>query len=173
MTAVPPGQAPGTAPGSAFGSAFGSASGSASGSLIACPGCGYPAHPDDQFCESCGRPHPARAPREPGSSSAKAARCVDCGSTSIAEDGFCDRCGLRQPTGREHVEDVLTAPDGRVAAAGVSDVGRRRRRNEDAFALAAHPAAVCAVVCDGVATAPGSDQASRVAAETGAAALAR
>ncbi|MFI0354559.1 PP2C family protein-serine/threonine phosphatase [Actinomadura sp. 9N407] len=60
-----------------------------------------------------------------------------------------------------------------VRAAGVSDLGHRRNRNEDAIAMAALPRTVCAVVCDGVASAPGSDQAAQVAADTGAATLVR
>ncbi|TDD65982.1 protein phosphatase [Actinomadura darangshiensis] len=47
----------------------------------------------------------------------------------------------------------------------------RRSRNEDAFALAALPAGACAVVCDGVATAPGSEEASRRAADAAVAVL--
>ncbi|MEV3921088.1 PP2C family protein-serine/threonine phosphatase [Actinomadura coerulea] len=86
--------------------------------------------------------------------------CVDCGGGAVGADGYCEQCGLRQPSGREHVE----AEAGRFGAA-VSDLGLRRGRNEDAFALAALPAGVCAVVCDGVATAPGSEEASRLAAE--------
>ncbi|MFC5180487.1 PP2C family serine/threonine-protein phosphatase [Actinomadura harenae] len=145
-----------------------------------CPDCGEPVQPGDRFCERCGRERPA-APGRPGAH--VTGRCVDCGAVAVDAEGYCCRCGLRQPTGREHREDVLSGPDGRVAAAGVSDVGRRRRRNEDAFALSTvelstvplstDPPVVCAVVCDGVATAPGSDEASRVAAETGAAVLAR
>ncbi|MEV5576672.1 protein phosphatase 2C domain-containing protein [Spirillospora sp. NPDC052269] len=151
-----------------------------------CPTCGDPVQPTDQFCERCGRERPGatgRAAARPGGRAAARAdgraaghgpdpaRCVDCGALDIDEDGYCGRCGLRQPTGREHMEIALTGPDGYVAAAGVSDVGRRRRRNEDAFAMSLLPAAVCAVVCDGVATAPGSDEASRVAADTGATVL--
>ncbi|WP_141579433.1 PP2C family serine/threonine-protein phosphatase [Actinomadura sp. WMMA1423] len=86
--------------------------------------------------------------------------CVDCGGGAIGADGYCEQCGLRQPSGREHVE----AEAGGLGAA-VSDLGLRRGRNEDAFALAPLPAGVCAVVCDGVATAPGSEEASRLAAE--------
>ncbi|MEU8124525.1 protein phosphatase 2C domain-containing protein [Spirillospora sp. NPDC049024] len=92
--------------------------------------------------------------------------CVDCGGGTIGADGYCEQCGLRQPSGREHVE----AEAGRFGAA-VSDLGLRRSRNEDAFALAALPAGVCAVVCDGVATAPGSEEASRLAAEAALAVL--
>ncbi|MFC6880323.1 MULTISPECIES: PP2C family protein-serine/threonine phosphatase [Actinomadura] len=103
--------------------------------------------------------------------------CADCGGHAISADGYCDQCGLRQPNGREHVEIELAAPGGAVPApiraAGVTDRGLRRSRNEDAFAVATLSDQVCAVVCDGVASAPGSEEASRIAAETGAAVLAR
>ncbi|MFA1540438.1 PP2C family protein-serine/threonine phosphatase [Actinomadura monticuli] len=58
-----------------------------------------------------------------------------------------------------------------TAGAAVSDAGLRRRRNEDAFAIAALPRGACAVVCDGVATAPGSEEASRRAADAAVAVL--
>ena len=87
-------------------------------------------------------------------------------------DGYCDACLHLQPTGRDHVV-VRTA-----RASGVSDVGHRHRRNEDAMAVrvvaeeAEHGAGtVCAVVCDGVSSSPRSDEASRVTAETGAGVL--
>lgn len=88
-------------------------------------------------------------------------------------DGYCDACLHLQPTGRDHVV-VRTA-----RASGVSDVGHRHRRNEDAMAVrivaedAEHGAGtVCAVVCDGVSSSPRSDEASLVTAETGAGVLA-
>ncbi|MEU8802497.1 protein phosphatase 2C domain-containing protein [Spirillospora sp. NPDC048819] len=93
--------------------------------------------------------------------------CADCGGGAVGGDGYCEECGFRQPSGREHVEAELGG-----FAAAVSDLGLRRGRNEDAFALAALPAGACAVVCDGVATAPGSEEASRLAADAAAAVLA-
>ncbi|MDL4813298.1 PP2C family protein-serine/threonine phosphatase [Actinomadura opuntiae] len=99
------------------------------------------------------------------------AACGDCGSWAVAADGFCEACGLRQPSGHEHVEAELVV-DGRSAlGAGISDLGLRRSRNEDAFALAALPHGACGVVCDGVATAPGSEEAARAAAQTASAVL--
>ncbi|MGC4953821.1 PP2C family protein-serine/threonine phosphatase [Actinomadura citrea] len=112
------------------------------------------------------RPDPRTPPAGPGGGIAAGSACVDCGSGAVGADGYCEQCGLRQPSGREHVE----AEAGRFGAA-VSDLGLRRSRNEDAFALAALPAGVCAVVCDGVATAPGSEEASRLAAEAALAVL--
>ncbi|MGI5418152.1 PP2C family protein-serine/threonine phosphatase [Actinomadura luteofluorescens] len=113
------------------------------------------------------REQPPSAPQaDPGEGTAAGGACVDCGVGAVDADGYCEQCGLRQPSGREHVE----AEAGRSGAA-VSDLGLRRSRNEDAFALAELPAGVCAVVCDGVATAPGSEEASRLAAEAALAVL--
>jgi serine/threonine protein phosphatase PrpC len=147
----------------------------------------------------------------------------------VDAEGYCERCGLRQPTGRDHAELELAG-----GAAGVTDRGLRRARNEDAMALLPaaerHPpggvpkavpagvpeavpageptasattgeataptatgaatataavsaeaatarvlagGAVVAVVCDGVGSSPRADEASAVAVETAAAALAR
>ncbi|MFG2090932.1 MULTISPECIES: protein phosphatase 2C domain-containing protein [unclassified Spirillospora] len=155
-----------------------------------CRTCGEPVHEDDRFCERCGRPDPTTGdwspPPEttvppdsaPGAGAALAADpeaghaagkgvCTDCGDGAVGTDGYCEQCGFRQPSGREHVEAELGG-----FAAAVSDLGLRRGRNEDAFALAALPAGACAVVCDGVASAPGSEEASRVAADAAAAVLA-
>jgi serine/threonine protein phosphatase PrpC len=71
--------------------------------------------------------------------------------------------------GRDHVESVLDDPgEPAPAAAGVSDRGHHRRRNEDSFALgrcrtADGRPAVMAVVADGVASVPGGDVASSTA----------
>ncbi|WP_433475778.1 PP2C family protein-serine/threonine phosphatase [Spirillospora sp. CA-142024] len=119
------------------------------------------------------RPDRRRAPAPtaetaPGTGDAAGAetRCGDCGAAAIGADGYCGQCGFRQPSGREHVEE-----EAGLFGAAVSDVGLRRSRNEDAFALAALPAGACAVVCDGVATAPGSEEASRLAADSAVAVL--
>jgi serine/threonine protein phosphatase PrpC len=84
------------------------------------------------------------------------------------------------PAGTDHAEETLDLPDGTgeggpVLAAGVTDRGHRRRRNEDAFALvrADTPegtATVVAVVCDGVASVPGGATASRTACDVAVAA---
>nr|WP_289008382.1 protein phosphatase 2C domain-containing protein [uncultured Thermomonospora sp.] len=93
------------------------------------------------------------------------APCVECGAAEISEDGYCERCGVRQPSGREHLEIEI------AGAAGVSDRGLRYRRNEDAMAVATAAGKVIAVVCDGVSSAPRPEEASKVAADTGAAML--
>ncbi|TDC97047.1 protein phosphatase 2C domain-containing protein [Actinomadura sp. 7K507] len=128
--------------------------------------CGEPVNEHDRFCEECGRPDPTTAD-DPTPAPTTRGVCTDCGGRDVGADGYCGMCGLRQPSGREHVEAELGG-----AAAAVSDLGLRRGRNEDAFALAALPGGACAVVCDGVATAPGSEEASRLAADAAAAVLA-
>jgi serine/threonine protein phosphatase PrpC len=81
----------------------------------------------------------------------------------MTDEGYCEQCGHKAPSGRDHVEIDLGS------LAGVTDRGRRHRRNEDAMALAgthtpAGPAAL-AVVCDGVSTSHRPDDASLAAAE--------
>lgn len=136
-----------------------------------CPVCDTPVMAGDAYCEACG--HGLSAPS-----------CTACGAPAVDAEGYCERCGLRQPTGRDHVELELAG-----GAAGVTDKGLRRTRNEDAMALLPaaerHPpvgeatarvlarGAVVAVVCDGVGSSPRADEASAVAVETAAAALAR
>ncbi|MGK5557262.1 protein phosphatase 2C domain-containing protein, partial [Actinomadura kijaniata] len=149
--------------------------------VVVCGACGEPLDARDRFCEGCGEP---RSPRRPVPASLVVheprdppRHCVDCGAAGV-DDGFCETCGLRQPGGRERVEIELAAPvtgpaRGPARAAGVSDVGLRRDRNEDALAMASLPGTVCAVVCDGVASAPGSERAAITAAETGARVLTR
>ncbi|WP_233358863.1 PP2C family serine/threonine-protein phosphatase [Thermomonospora amylolytica] len=129
-----------------------------------CPDCGDPVLPHHGFCESCGIPLRGVPPAAPPPGPQRPAGCAECGSTEIS-DGFCGQCGLRQPSGREHVET------GTAAAAGISDRGHRHSRNEDAMAVAEAAGRVIAVVCDGVSSAPRPEDASQIAAETGAAML--
>ncbi|GAB2911267.1 protein phosphatase 2C domain-containing protein [Nonomuraea sp. N2-4H] len=121
----------------------------------ACPVCDMSVMPGDSYCEACG--HPLGSPT-----------CASCGAAAVDADGYCERCGLRQPTGRDHAELVL--PGG---AAALTDKGLRRARNEDAVALLEAGGSVVTVVCDGVGSSPRADEASAVAVETAAAALAR
>ncbi len=73
--------------------------------------------------------------------------CQSCGEGHVA-DGYCDVCGSKARDPRDHyVEEPATW------VAGVCDIGRRHRRNEDAVALYAQPeprSFAVLVVCDGV-----------------------
>ncbi|WP_157548826.1 PP2C family serine/threonine-protein phosphatase [Nonomuraea candida] len=121
----------------------------------ACPVCEAPVVAGDAYCEACG--HALGGPA-----------CVSCRTAAVDAEGYCERCGMRQPTGRDHAEVVLGS-----GAAAVTDKGLRRARNEDAVALLEADGSVVAVVCDGVGSSPRADEASAVAVETAAAALAR
>lgn len=115
-----------------------------------CQACGETTIADASFCEACGADLVAAAPSgEP---------CVSCGAHAVDGD-YCLECGHRQPDPHDHVE----VTDGRVA--GVSDVGHRHHRNEDAMALADLGDALVAVVCDGVSTTDNPHAASQGAAD--------
>jgi serine/threonine protein phosphatase PrpC len=120
-----------------------------------CPACDVPVYPGEGFCEACGHRLDTPVPH-----------CASCGAKAISEDGYCEHCGLKQPDGSDHVETEITG------AAGVSDRGLRHSRNEDAMALAGTGDGVAVVVCDGVSSSSRPEEASRIAADTGAAALA-
>ncbi|WP_239137545.1 PP2C family protein-serine/threonine phosphatase [Sphaerisporangium rufum] len=126
--------------------------------MSACPACGTGVLAGESFCERCGHDL---------SAAVTAAACAACGSAAVGADGYCENCGMLQPSGRDHVETDLPG------LAGVSDRGRRHSRNEDAMALAAAPAALLAVVCDGVSTSARPDEASQAAADTAAGVLAK
>lgn len=88
------------------------------------------------------------------------AACHQCGDGHY-EDGYCDNCGAKQPDPRDHFGE---APQPWVA--GVCDIGRRHRRNEDAMALFADAAPLSfagLVVCDGVSNTTDSHVASLAA----------
>ncbi len=82
-----------------------------------CPVCQTQVMAGDAYCEACG--HALTSPS-----------CTACGAPAVDAEGYCEHCGLRQPTVRDHAELEL---DG--GAAGVTDKGLRRARNEDAMAL--------------------------------------
>lgn len=123
---------------------------------IVCRSCGISATAGDRFCELCGATLADAGPATP---------CVACGDPgSQISDGYCRSCGTRQPVARDSMEDVTAAGD----VAAVSDRGRRRPRNEDAFAIASTPSGrVVAVISDGVSSTRDADQASQRAVEAG------
>jgi serine/threonine protein phosphatase PrpC len=145
-------------------------------------------------------PGPAAAPpgtdddHDPGHG-AGGRPCAACGEGTIADDGFCDDCGRpATPHGSGPAEGpptgayplVVDDPDGLgydpddrdhaeravEGAAAVTDIGRVRAANEDAFGLIRLPLAeggadlVAGIVCDGVGSVPGSAAASAVACAT-------
>ena len=109
-------------------------------------------------------PTPAPEPEDHGT-------CAACGGAYDA-DGWCTQCGERRPDPRHHFS---AAPSSRVAA--VCDRGLRHTSNEDAMAVWAEtgapdrPDRAALVVCDGVSSAPRSDEASLAAANAAVAAL--
>jgi serine/threonine protein phosphatase PrpC len=126
----------------------------------ACPDCGEAITPPGRFCEACGRDLSAPAVAV---GTAGAVACPGCGSSQISTDGYCDQCGMKARSGRDHAELDLGG------LAGVTDLGRRHPRNEDAMALATADtpsgAVAIAVVCDGVSTSDRPDEASLAGAE--------
>lgn len=137
--------------------------------IAICPSCRVEVGVDDCYCEECGHqlgPDGAAAIVAPAG---LADCCAACGEAPSGEpDGYCGVCGIRQPA----PDDRREAVDRSVAA--VTDRGRRRPRNEDAFAVATTAGGrVLAVVCDGVSTTMNSDQASTAAAGAALAALQR
>lgn len=142
-----------------------------------CPSCGEPGEPGDRFCEACGTALPATEGPPPAAREEPAARPVTAqaaapgatedGPATVAQAGADDPHGLGydpdDPAEREHAEHSVPG------AAAVTDVGLLRPANEDAYGLARLPLAgagpdlVVGVVCDGVASVPGSAAASAVA----------
>lgn len=112
---------------------------------------------EDRFCEACGTP---RAPEPAETQQRGAVACHGCGAPFAAReaDGYCSVCGVREQPPPARIEIDL------AVAAAVSDQGRRRRRNEDAFHLERYDDGVVAVVCDGVGTSASADLAAQSAA---------
>lgn len=132
---------------------------------VLCPACGAVGDAEAKFCEVCGssmsgtvaepEPAPAQAVAPPSRP------CARCGGT-VAPDGYCEECGAPAMSERDHFE---ISPSTTVG--GVCDRGIVHARNEDAMALDIVEGVTAIVVCDGVSTAPLSDEAS-LAASTAA-----
>lgn len=127
-----------------------------------CAACGEGTIADDGFCDDCGRPAPGAGRDTAGGGPLTAEQHL--GGRSAALD---DAEGLGyDPDDRDHAERAVEG------AAAVTDVGRVRAANEDAFGLVRLPLAdagtdlVVGIVCDGVASVPGSAAASAVACAT-------
>jgi serine/threonine protein phosphatase PrpC len=93
--------------------------------------------------------------------------CAACGEPLSPSDRYCEGCGEPTELGALTLDSNGREEEDEGAVAAVSDIGRVRRRNEDAYALAVEGSRRAAVVCDGVATTSESglaaEAASRVA----------
>lgn len=96
--------------------------------------------------------------------------CRRCESPVFHDELYCEACGLKvshDPEPSAGLPAPMPAERDTTdlgAMAGITDRGRRRLRNEDAFAIAAADHRFIAAVCDGVASTANPDQASREAA---------
>jgi serine/threonine protein phosphatase PrpC len=140
----------------------------AAGPTQACPACGEPNAPDANFCEACGAAvdsGPATAETAPAATLVPNAQaCTQCGG-AIDADGYCTSCGMRA------LEPV--AVDSRGTFAYATHRGRRKKRNEDAGALAATAEGYpVLVVSDGVSVSPNPHLASAAAVAAAAESLA-
>jgi serine/threonine protein phosphatase PrpC len=149
---------------------------------LPCPVCCAATVVGDAFCESCGAslgpetgaapaaaalershhlaPHKFADPDEPAADEQKRA-CAECAGT-VEPDGYCGVCGAKATSDRDHWEERPTSWVGATCDRGV-----RHARNEDAMAAAAEetPGSFASLVtCDGVTSAPRSDEASLAAA---------
>jgi serine/threonine protein phosphatase PrpC len=142
-----------------------------------CPSCGWPAGPEDNFCEACRTDLRLTPPSQPsgpalalpsvhtvvsGGGNGHSERCPFCPGATVSADGYCESCGRKLPADADHTEFDLGL------LAGVTDRGLRHARNEDAMALATVQLATglvaVAAVCDGVSGSPRPQDASRAAA---------
>ncbi|HEU4998214.1 MAG TPA: PP2C family serine/threonine-protein phosphatase [Lapillicoccus sp.] len=109
---------------------------------------------DSDSTATSGAPEPSEPTTGDG------APCRQC-SDGHYLDGYCDTCGSKQPDPRDHFTEEPSA-----WVAGVCDIGKRHRRNEDAMALSAEAAPgsfATIVVCDGVSNSTDSHIASLAA----------
>jgi serine/threonine protein phosphatase PrpC len=90
--------------------------------------------------------------------------CAGCGEALHPNDRFCEGCGEPTELGAQTLDRGRRQEEDEGAVAAVSDIGRVRRRNEDAYALAVEGSSRAAVVCDGVATTSESAVAAAAAA---------
>ncbi len=138
---------------------------SSSETVLACRTCQAALLPGDSYCEQCG----TRVGPTPDEPTRADEACTACGAPTeaIDADRYCSRCGVRQrsPQDRQEIDLVL--------AAGVSDRGRVRPRNEDALHLqTVGERGVVVVVCDGISSSLSADVAARRGADAAGAVLA-
>jgi PPM family protein phosphatase len=131
-----------------------------------CPTCHEKIELTDRFCESCGT---ALAVPEGsvGNGDLMVAQtvfpnCQKCDSTDLEPDGFCNQCGFRNPTKRDHFEQVINRD-----FVAISDRGIKHSQNEDCFAVQQlSDGRSVLVVCDGVSSSSNPGIASQQASQT-------
>jgi serine/threonine protein phosphatase PrpC len=90
--------------------------------------------------------------------------CAQCGEAVRPNDRFCEGCGEPTELGAVQLDANSRREEDNGTAAAVSDLGRVRSHNEDAYYLATDGSSGAVVVCDGVATTRESAVAAGVAA---------
>jgi serine/threonine protein phosphatase PrpC len=90
-------------------------------------------------------------------------RCPSCAHAGFADDEFCEACGADLRSLRDRPRGHIELVAGSVA--GVSDVGLRHVRNEDALFVETVGKGTVAVVCDGVSSSVAPQVAAQVAAD--------
>jgi PPM family protein phosphatase len=134
-----------------------------------CPSCNEKNELIARFCESCGTalgvPEAISGNADFTASAASQTvfpNCQKCDSTDLEPDGFCNQCGFRNPTKRDHFEQVI---NGDFVA--VSDRGIKHSQNEDCFAIQQlGDGRSVVVVCDGVSSSSNPGIASQQASQT-------
>lgn len=131
-----------------------------------CPSCNEKIELTDRFCESCGIA--LAVPEVVGESGDLTVtqtvfpNCQKCDSTDLEPDGFCNQCGFRNPTKRDHFEQLITRD-----FVAVSDRGIKHSQNEDCFAIQQlSDGQSVLVVCDGVSSSSNPGIASQQASQT-------
>jgi PPM family protein phosphatase len=125
--------------------------------IMQCPNCGSQVESRDRFCEECGASLIKSISNKPG--------CNKCGAPAeeIDNEGFCSVCGFHNKIGEtDHIEINID-----VKLGAVSDVGVKRRENQDFFACAKveEKNTAILVVCDGISSSQTPELAAKAAAE--------
>ena len=115
---------------------------------------------------------PPEPPLDPYTPGGDVIRCPVCAAPNYPDAHYCEDCGFSfsgpPVSGGDADRREIDLGD----IAGVCDRGIRHTTNEDAMGVAVVHDILIAVVCDGVSTTPGSDEASAAAAATATAVLA-
>ncbi len=136
---------------------------------LICPRCGAEAPQGALFCETDGT---RLAPPPPAAADAAHCRCGAGKEEARDGEGYCTACGRSWPLpGRDHKDRDHKEQSLSSRLAGVSDVGKRHRENQDDFLVAAETVgnetaeilADILIVCDGVSSADRAAEASAAA----------